>query len=340
MLLDFNIIISILACSNNCDVIEFLLLLSTFNNRIVSKSDIFKRYKAINRYSSKTKLVITFNKLFNSFTQITKLTNRPVLCRISNELYHVKSVYTSLKFKSAHGSAMNVIVNDKSLREYKSLYSLCKTASLYLLYRLCMFCNNAQFDWTLIRNIFGLSKHFVKKYFSTNAVSREIGPVEAKDCNLDYNLFGKRNYYIQHGFTLDIDNEINFKYHTDVDVRCLSSMIEQLEHKHYSLCKGDVFTAPRERLVESSHRFALCRLITGYKSGSGYSCASSYIKRIAEIHNLGQYKSISNIHRTIFSHMKCTDMPKDIQKAIVCDVIHYYSTINNYQYNRSDKARL
>lgn len=332
-----TLLLNILTSTKERDVIEFLFLLNTFGGQRITKEQCFERFLEINKYSSlsKKKLSEKFEKCFFAFQQPNQFFVRPLITQHSKNLYKIHSVYTNIKNKTNHHGSFNTLYHAKvTLPVYKNVYTIFKTASLYLLQKLVEYCNDAQFDWKLIDNIFGLSKHFVEKYFTVHAVHREIGPVEARDCQLDRNLFGKKNYRIQTGFTLSIKKEVNVNWdNSAIDPSFFERVLYKLENKDYSNSRVDDVEQITVEHMDKPRKFVLKREITGYTYGLCPTRASAFVKKIAEIHNLGQYKNISNI----YSYLRKTTTDTSYKRnAIINSKAIYYARYNNYQYGHSD----
>lgn len=304
--IQLNHIIMIQKAGKNCGAIaDFLTLLHLYSGCIIRKSVLFNKWKRYIAYQKKSEHEVRadFEKLFSAFSQDrTKVTFRKIIHKtdINNNWVRISEVPDAMIMKTCYGTNLSVDFSNEQIEKYGSLKNLRKFAIISFLVQILNYCKNAEFDGGLLYNILGITKHDIKLYFKRIPVYRKIGIQEAKDLELDMNAFTLSRFLgwsIQTGFRLLSWTGVQFiDFGGKQDIQSMSSIIDRLETKTYCVYNGRWNKLlSDDAALETSRVYHAKRQITCYKDGNRASRASSFVKMLAMVTNLGQLKNCKNI---------------------------------------------
>lgn len=285
---------------------DFLNMLHFHSGTTIKKSSLFKHWCFLLSYQNKSEkeLHTIFEHLFSAFLQHrTKYTDKAIIFpTINQDIYRIGNVTNAMIQKTCYGSILPVDMSKSEMLKYGSLRNLRKFAIISFLIQIVKYCKNAEFDGGLLENILGITKHDIKTYFKKIPVTRRIGIQEAKDLKLDENAFTLSRYMgwsIQTGFRLISSTGVKFiDFGGITDFESMSSIVDRLETKTYCIYNGR-WNRPLcgDAVMATSRVYHAKRQITAYNIGGKCSRASSFVKMLAEVTNLGQLKNCKNIIR-------------------------------------------
>ena len=296
-----------IAAKHDRNIADFLNMLYFYNGTIIKKTVLYNKWKSLVAYQKKSEKEIRdiFEKLFFAFSQNkTRYTNRKIINIITNDVgenrYRISNVTEAMIHKTCYGNKLPVDMSKEEIEHYGSLSNLRKFAIISFIIQILKYCKNAEFDWGLLENILGITKTEVKKYFKRLPVTRNIGIQESKDLELDINAFTLSRclgWNIQTGFRLISCTGVEFMdFGGILDIESMSSIVDRLETKTYCIYNGR-WNRPLcgDAAMNTSRVYHTLRQVTAYKNGGKRSRASSFVKMLAEVTNLGQLKNCKNI---------------------------------------------
>ena len=289
------------------NIADFLTMLHLYSGRIVRKTVLLRVWKRLTAYQKKSETEIrnTFENLFNAFMQKkTRITFRRIIHHVEDGWYRISEVPDSMFTKTCYGTELKVEITSEEIKKYGSLKRLRKFAIISFLVQILKYCKNAEFDSGLLYNILAITKNDIRKYFKKIPVIRKIGIQEAKDLELDLNTFTLSKYLgwsIQTGYRLLSCTETKFMdFGGKTDIKSMSSIVDRLETKTYCVYNGRWNRSlGDDAVMETSRVYHAKRQVTGYKDGNRASRASSFVRMLALVTNLGQLKNCKNIVRKI-----------------------------------------
>lgn len=335
-----HVIMLMIASDHNRQLFNFFLLLyRNRDSKNILKTRLLKQYRQITAYQKKSEseTLEEFNKMFSAYQQKETLqTNKRLLSMANHQRCNIYNIITALKTQICYGNRIRIPINYKTVKKYGNCFDYFRTAIASFLKQTIEYCKDAEFDHGLIYNIFGFKRADIDRFFVRTPVIRKIGIQEAKDLNLDTNLFTKSEtggWCIQTGFRLTPKDGAEFiEFKCNRDIESMSSIVDRLEHKEYSIENGRWNRKLGDNDASCASRtYRAKRHVTGYKEGCRNSRASSFLKRVAEVTNLGQYKNCKNIRASQERYAPCSGgrLRRDILKdrmEIFC--FHYQNAVD------------